>query len=207
MNRADQNSVGSGGKQRMAPSRLEIEPVMVDRPWLTSALTAALSDPSCRIVLLNGQMGSGKSAFLADWSAQNPDAMLYSIRKNSHERNRSGSANDLLSAVIEHFSSLYPALFESVGLSATIVQRIDQIAAGGSVVGVHIDELHALPFTSPAITVEQLITAAAGQMTALDIGQCVTDARLLGIETLQEIALFGPAVRAQCEPGHRHRRA
>jgi WD domain, G-beta repeat len=166
---------------------------LVDRPWLTSAVAAALADPDCRIVLLTGEMGTGKSTFVEGWNARHPASLLYSIRKDSHHRNRSGAANDLLEAIVRHFTGVFPRLFRPQGITISAAQDADEVAAAGSVTGIRIDELIGLPFAPLAIELVQLIGRVSGQVSGIEIGRYVTDPRLLATETLAELALLDPA--------------
>src|SRR6266566_1749951 len=53
----------------------------VDRAWLTGRVKAHLDDDQCRIVLLTGGPGTGKSAVMAHLAQERPDWPRYFIRR------------------------------------------------------------------------------------------------------------------------------
>jgi hypothetical protein len=54
-------------------------PGFVERRWLAEAVHTALEAPGCRYVLLTGESGAGKTAFLAGLAARNPDWPRYFV--------------------------------------------------------------------------------------------------------------------------------
>ena len=45
-------------------SYVEGDPRFVERPWLAELVNAELEHPDCRFVMLTGEPGSGKTAFM-----------------------------------------------------------------------------------------------------------------------------------------------
>lgn len=173
------------------------------RAWLDQQINELFEDPTCRIVVLTGTSGVGKTAFLAHLAAVHPRWLRYFIRRDSRELERPSDAATFLLTIGGQFATLYPKLFYPTNLQE-VVQRIGQVDDNGQVVGVRINELINSPFYHVAVRVEQEIARVRGNVTAIEIGRLVTSPRSLQMQDLQALGLLDPAWRLnETEPEER----
>jgi hypothetical protein len=165
----------------------------VGRDWLATRTAAHLADPACRFVVLTGDPGVGKTAFMAHLAAAHPGWLRYFIRRNSRELLSPGDAKTFLLTIGGQFATLHPELFHPEHLEIVIHQRIGEVTPEGRAVGAVVEELDASPFYRVAIEVEQRIRRLAGSATGLRIGRLVTEPRLLSMQDLQYLGLLDPA--------------
>jgi hypothetical protein len=165
----------------------------VGRDWLATRLAAHLADPACRFVVLTGDPGVGKTAFMAHLAAAHPGWLRYFIRRNSRELLSPGDAKTFLLTIGGQFATLHPELFHPKNLEIVILQRIGEVTPEGRAAGAVVDQLDASPFYKVAIEVEQDIRRLAGSATGLRIGRLVTEPRLLSTQDLQYLGLLDPA--------------
>lgn len=169
--------------------------LFVPRPWLAERIEAALAQTNCRFVLLTGEPGAGKTAFMAELARAHPEWARVFIRRDSQTPLASGDAHAFLLAVGHQLAALRPRLFRPQKMEVVIRQRVREIKSGGRLVGVTVEDLYASPFyqSSVAFQVEQDVTVAAGQQEGVTIKRVISDPHLLDVEKLQFLALFGPA--------------
>jgi hypothetical protein len=165
----------------------------VGRDWLVTRTAAHLADPACRFVVLTGDPGVGKTAFMARLAATHPDWLRYFIRRDSRELLSPGDAKTFLLTIGGQFATLRPDLFHPENLEIVIHQDIGEVTPEGRAVGAVVEELDASPFYKVAIEVEQRIRRLAGSATGLRIGRLVTEPRLLSMQDLQYLGLLYPA--------------
>jgi len=165
----------------------------IGREWLEKQLEALLEKSDIRFVVLIGEPGIGKTAFMANLAAKHPGWPRYFLRRDSRELLRSGDAKTFLLTIGGQLASLYPQLFRPENLNVTVRQRIESLEQGGSAIGIRIDELKVSPFHNVALYVEQEIRRVKGEVTGLEIGRLVGDARLLDLADLESLALLTPA--------------
>lgn len=80
----------------------------VGRRWLVEQVGELLDDPDCRLVVITGGLGVGKTAFMARLAAYHTDWPRYFIRRDSRDLLRPGAANTFLLVVGGQLASLYP---------------------------------------------------------------------------------------------------
>ena len=164
---------------------------------MADKVNAELQRPDCRFVLLTGEPGSGKTAFMA-WLAQRaPDSLRYFIRRDSYSPLNSGDVQSLLLSLGHQLASRHPALYKPDRLRIVVQQQVDSIAAGGQVTGIQIDDLEVSPFYQTALQVEQHVGDVAGVLEGITVGRMVTAPRLLDPSLLQFLALLDPAALLQ----------
>src|SRR5437016_1268611 len=67
-------------------------PQFITRAWLSERIETQLRDAGCRFLLLKGEPGVGKTAFMAWLARQHPDWPRYFIRRDSRTRLKSADA-------------------------------------------------------------------------------------------------------------------
>ena len=83
-------------------------------------VNAVLDDPECRFVILTGDYGVGKTAFLAHLTATHPQWPRYFIRRDSHDLLRRGDANTFLLTVGGQLTTLCSQIFHSESLEILV---------------------------------------------------------------------------------------
>lgn len=164
----------------------------VGREWLIERLSAVLEEPDCRIVVLTGAAGVGKTAFMAHIAAAHPDWLRYFIRRDSQMLLGPGDARTFLLTVGGQLAALRPDLFASDKVEIEVQQRGDIVARGGAATTAKIAEVRASPFFRIAIRVTQDFTRVEGKATALEIGLMITDDRQYSVDDLQYLGLVDP---------------
>ncbi|MEH2535139.1 WD40 repeat protein [Bradyrhizobium sp. AZCC 1614] len=185
-------------------ARYVSETLSVARPWLRQAVEANLTEPETRYVLLVGEPGVGKTAFMAALANANPTWLRYFIRADSLTPTSGGSASAWLLRIGHQLVDRRPELFDQDLLEIVVKQRIDEAAEDATVAGVRIKNLRASPFRRTAIHVQQDIGRLGGDSVALDVLHATTEPRLLEPETLGYLALLDPALAlARLKPTER----
>lgn len=165
----------------------------VGREWLVNEVNQLLADSECRFILLTGNTGVGKTAFLAHLASQNPQWLRYFIRRDSLNLMSPGDAATFLLTVGGQFATVYPELFLPKNVQINVDQEIGNVTANGKLTGIHIDEVYASPFYKVALDVKQKIDELKGEAFAIKIGRLIREPRLLPLQTLQFLALLDPA--------------
>ena len=111
-------------------------PHFVERPWITAQIAATLDDPACRFVLLTAEPGAGKSSIIAWLADHHPDWPRYFVRTDSRTPLNSGDARSFLFALGHQLAARRPELFRLEQLRLAADQRVGEIRAGGTVVGI-----------------------------------------------------------------------
>jgi tetratricopeptide (TPR) repeat protein len=168
-------------------------PHFVERSWLLERVESYLALPSCRFVLLIGESGAGKSAFLAWLASRQRRWPRYFIRRDSRTPLRAGDASSFLFATGHQLAALRPALFHPDLLELVVTQRVGEVAAGGRVVGITVKDLYISPFYRTAIRIEQDAGIVSGSLEGLSANRVVAEKRFLDVGNLQYLALFDPA--------------
>jgi WD40 repeat protein len=166
----------------------------IDRPWLRRAVEAALMDYETRYILLVGEPGAGKTAFMASLAAANPAWLRYFIRADNLVPATGGSASAMLLRIGHQLACLRPELFDQSLLEIVVEQLVDEAAVNATVAGVRIKNLRVSPFRRTAIRVRQSIGHLQGNLVGVDILDATLDPRLLEPETLGYLALLDPAL-------------
>ena len=169
----------------------------VRRPALERCLDELRSDQDCRIVLLTGVPGSGKSAFLANLALREPSCLCHFIRRDHQTRLQSGDAKTLLLNVGKQFSRRYPDIFatEQVQINAKVVSR--RVESLGEVVGAKIGSLIANPFRATSIAATVEVEEVEGRVTSVEIDRLIEDGRLLPVADLLRMGLLDPLAKLE----------
>jgi hypothetical protein len=165
----------------------------VGRGWLVDKINSELAEPDCRFVLITGDPGMGKTAFLAHLAKTQPRWLRYFIRRDSKTLLRPGDANTFLQTVGRQFATLYPRAFDPKNLEIIVRQRVGSVEESGSVIAARIEELHASPFYRVALQVEQEMQRVAGDVVGIEIGRLIAEPRLMKLQDLQYMGLLDPA--------------
>lgn len=175
----------------------------VERAWLAELVQAHLDDPGCRFVLLQGGPGTGKTSFVA-WLARRYElSPRYFVRRDSTGTLAAGDARSVLLRVGHQLAALAPGVMGRE-ITAEVEQRVGEVAADGTVIGVRIGLLQASPFRGTALRVAQSAGRVDGSVVGVQIDRLVTDPRLRDLGDLQYLALLDPALElARREPGSR----
>jgi tetratricopeptide (TPR) repeat protein len=170
------------------------DPHFVERSWLKAQVETALAASDCRFLLLNAEPGAGKTAFVAWLASQHGDWPRYFIRRNSQEPLNSGNDRAFLLATGHQLAAVHPD-YEPERLAIVVRQRVGEVQAGGSVVGIAIQDLYVSPFyrTAQQMEVDQEVSKVGGPVTGVAIARAVTNERLLERGNLQYLALLDPA--------------
>ena len=163
------------------------------RPWLESRVQAALEQPNCDFVLLSGEPGTGKSAFMLELAHDHPDWLRYFIRKDQITPFGEPSPRAVLLQTGFQLAMGHPDLFKMDNLRVAVTQRVENSSANSEIVGVEVDRLLASPFYQAIFDLEQQVHTAGGKVTGLKVGEWVTDPNLISLADLQNMALFDPA--------------
>lgn len=174
------------------------------RGWLAGEVDARLAEADCRFVLVTGEPGVGKSAFLAQLASEHPHWLRYFIRRDQISALRDVSAHSFLLRLGYQLAARRPELFAHQHLRIAVEQRIGYVSKGGEAVGVEIDRLIASPFHHNVLRIQQHVTANAGQVVGLRIEELVIEPRLIDTADLANMALADPArALLEVDPGAR----
>lgn len=163
-----------------------------------------MNEPGCRFLLLTGEPGSGKSAFIAQLASRHPGWAVFYIRRDQRTALGEFGARAFLLRIGLQLKHLYPELFEVENVRLSIQQRIGTVADGGEAVGAEIEKFLASPFYRPEVEILQEVERLDGQAAGARIGVVVSNPWLLEVDDLQNLALLDPARRlAEIRPGER----
>lgn len=177
------------------------DPRFVSRDWLKDRIEAELTDPECRIVLVTGDPGAGKTSLMAWLAAQWPDQPRYFIRRigeaeagDAHRHE--GSLSSFLTVVGLQLATDRSELFPSIGdlLKLEGIVDIDAVLHGGRATAVLIDELVTHPFRKVAAQVTLKVGLAEGEVFGVHVRRLV-DGSQDPERDLTGPALFEPARR------------
>ena len=179
-------------------------PRFIHRAWLADELLDVLSSPSCRIVVLTGAPGAGKSGFIAQLATDHPDWLLYMLRHDQRAPLEDGSARSFLLRIGFQLAALRPELLSSEQVQIQVEQRIGSAAKDASVAAAEVDRILTSPFHQAVIQVRQEVDLAAGTIVGLRVGEWAADPRLLDVADLAAMALLDPALTlARIRPDER----
>lgn len=173
------------------------DPRFVARGWLADRIDTELAGPDCRFVLLTGEPGSGKTAFMAWLARRWPDALRYFIRRDSRSPLDAADARSLLLSLGHQLAHRRPELFQPERLEVVVCQRVDSVEMGGRLSGIRVADLQVSPFYQTALRVEQTVGRVAGELEGIAVGRMVVEDRLLEPGLLQFLALLDPAALLQ----------
>jgi tetratricopeptide (TPR) repeat protein len=166
-------------------------PRFLKRDWLAKELHTRLDAPDCRFVLLVAEPGAGKSAFMAQLAHDHTDWPRFFIRRDQRTSMGESSGRSFLLRTGFQLAATWPALFELEQIRIEVEQRIG--TARADVVGATVERIRASPFHQTAIHIKQDVQEAQGSVEGLRIGEWIADPRLIEMDDLQQMALYGPA--------------
>jgi hypothetical protein len=179
----------------------------VDRVWLTGQVKAHLADDQCRIVLLTGGPGTGKSAVLAHLAQERPDWPRYFIRRigetDTDAYRHEGGLASFLTLVGFQLLALHPQAFPAEdGVKAEIV--VPAIGPRADVAAIRIAEYFAHPFRPGGLRARLEAAVVEGRATAVEIGKMIVDVAVSHPAALEPPALLEPlAELARTHPTER----
>lgn len=164
-------------------------------------MSAALDDPQCRLVLLTGEPGAGKSGLLAQLADDHPHWPVYLLRRDQRAPLADGSARSFLLRIGFQLAAARPELLAADQVRITVDQRIGPVGEDGSVVAAEVQRILGSPFHQAVIEVHQQVEAAGGAVAGVRVGEWVADPRRLDLADLSAMALLDPArVLARLDP-------
>jgi hypothetical protein len=168
-------------------------PRFVKRSWLAEKVDTKLADPNCRFVLLTGEPGAGKSAFMAWLAHQHLDWCRYFIRRDQRTPFSDVGSHSFLLQVGFQLAAIYPDLFKKEQIKIVVEQRI-RTATNSYIVAAEIDKMFASPFYKKVIEIQQQVTSSTdSNIIGVHIEEVYRESRDLPLENLQFMALFDPA--------------
>ena len=180
----------------------------VDRGWLTDQVKAHLDDPQCRIVLLTGGPGAGKSVVMAHLAQERPDWLRYFIRRigetDTDAYRHEGGLASFLTLVGFQLLALYPEVFPALDLPLDAEVDVSVVGKGADVKVIRIGEYFAHPFRQGGIRARLKAAIIEGRATAVEIGKMVVDVAMTHPAALEPPALLEPlAELARSRPEER----
>jgi hypothetical protein len=181
----------------------------VDRGWLTGQVKAHLADDQCRIVLLTGGPGTGKSAVMAHLAQERPDWPRYFIRRigetDTDAYRHEGGLASFLTVVGFQLLALYPDAFpaeEDPLVDAEV--DVSRVGSGADVAAIRIAEYFASPFRPGGLRARLQAAVFEGRATAVQIGKMIVDVATTDPAALESPALLEPlAELARSRSGER----
>ena len=169
-------------------------PRFVRRDWLASEVAKQLTKPSCRIVLLTGEPGCGKSGFVAQLADEHPHWPVYFLRRDHRAVLEDASAKSFLLSIGLQLAAARPELFSAEQVRLVVEQRIGEIEGGGAATAARVDKVLASPFHQAVVHIRQTVERrAAGEVVGLSVGELIANPRLIDVDDLAAMALFDPA--------------
>lgn len=168
----------------------------VDRAWLTGQIKAHLDEDGCRIVLLTGGPGTGKSAVMARLAQERPGWPRYFIRRigetDTDAYRHEGSLASFLTVVGFQLLALHPDAFPADDLAAEADVHVLKVGPEGDVAAIRIAEYFASPFRPARLRARLRAAVVKGRVTAIEIGKMVVDVATIKPAALAKPALFEP---------------
>jgi WD40 repeat protein len=189
-------------------SRLAGGPRRFGRGWLTDQVKAALDDPECRIVLLTGTPGAGKSAVMAHLAQERPDWPRYFIRRigetDSDAFRHEGGLASFLTLIGFQLLALQPGAFPAADSQLDIEVDVPVVGPEADIRVIRVGEYFAHPFRQGTIRARLKAALVEGRATAVEIGKMIVDVAAMHPATLEQPALLDPVAElARSHPGER----
>src|ERR1700733_924949 len=167
---------------------------VVSRDPVLKEITARVADPDCRVVLLRGAAGAGKTAILAALARRHPNWPRYFIRRAAEPETayqHEGGLASFLTVVGLQLLARQPELFPSM---ATLDQelQVGVVEPDTDLTLLDIDRVLISPFTDLNLRIRTKADRISGQLTVVRIGDIV-DAGYADPPALEPPALLGPA--------------
>ena len=167
---------------------------VVSRDPVLAEITAALAAPGCRIVLLRGAAGAGKTGILAALARRHGDWPRYFIRRAAGPETayqHEGGLASFLTVVGLQLLARQPGLFPSM-VTLDEELRVGVVEPGADLALLAIDRVLISPFTDLNLRLRTKAERISGQLTVVRIGDIV-DAAYADPQALEPLALLGPA--------------
>lgn len=170
-----------------------------DRDWLTDLIHQHLDDEECRIVLLTGAPGAGKSTIMGQLAEQNGDWPRYFIRRagesDSDLRSHEGGVTSFLTQIGFQLLKLRGEdLFPPPDTQLQGELDVHEVGQEADVAVIRVAEWFSNPFQQQAVRAKLKAFRVHGRATVVEIGRLVTDAGMAPME-LENAALGEPLRR------------
>jgi WD40 repeat protein len=168
----------------------------VDRARPVAEVDRFLADPGCRVVLLLGGAGTGKTSLLATLARRNPGWPRYFIRRaaeNDTLYSHDGGLASFLTVVGLQLARRQPNLFK-IEANLDVRTRVGVVEPGATVQAVRLDRVIISPFTDLNISVAATAERVAGELTVVRVGEIV-EAAYAAPQALEKPAILEPALR------------
>ena len=148
---------------------------VVPRDPVLREITARVATPDCRIVLLRGAAGAGKTAILAALARRHPHWPRYFIRRAAEPESayqHDGGLASFLTVVGLQLLARQPELFPG---KATLDEelQVGVVEPGANLTLLDIDRVLISPFTDLNLRLRTKAELIAGQLTVVKIGDIV----------------------------------
>jgi len=169
-------------------------PRYIERQWLADEIRQSMEDKKKQLILITGEPGTGKSAFLSYLLDKNPDWLRYFIRRDQQTLLFSGSPSrrSFLLQIGFQLAGFFPDLFSQQSITLDLHQEIGTLEATAEATGVKINRLVASPFTQTTIKISQKIREQKGKFTGLSIDKFDADPTQIDIDDLENLAFYRP---------------
>jgi hypothetical protein len=165
----------------------------VGRDWLVEKVAAFRDHPGARHLVIVGEPGSGKSAFVA-YLAEIWNCPRHFIRTDSTEGVTGVAAKHFLCSIGAQLYQKYGgAIFEQAAVPTQVT--VGLTSGKAQVLGQYVNELYALPFLPlPEQDVKVTVGAALGEskVVGLQVNRLLSVAEAMNIEDLLYVAVLNP---------------
>jgi WD40 repeat protein len=188
--------------------RLADNPRHRDRDWLTDLIHRHLDEEGCRIVLLTGAPGTGKSTIMGQLAGQHGHWPRYFIRRSGESdsdlHSHEGGVTSFLTQIGFQLLNLRGReLFPPPDPQFEPEMDVGVVGPGADVAVIRVAEWFSNPFQQEAVRAKLKASIVYGRAAVLEIGRLVTDAGMAPME-LENMALGEPLRRlAERHPGER----
>lgn len=167
---------------------------LVSRDPVLAKISAELAAPGCRLVLLSGAAGTGKTGILAELARRNPRWPRYFIRRAAEPETayqHEGGLASFLTVLGLQLRARQPELFPD---PATLDQetQLGVVEPGADLALLDISRVLINPFTDLNLRLRTKAEQISGRLTVVKIGD-VVDAAYAAPQALEPPALLGPA--------------
>jgi WD40 repeat protein len=179
-----------------------------DRDWLTDLIQQHLNDEECRIVLLTGAPGTGKSTIMGQLAERHGEWPRYFIRRagerDNDARSHEGGVTSFLTQIGFQLLKLRgEELFPQSDTQLQAELDVHEVGRDADVAVIRVAEWFSNPFQQQAVRAKLKAFRVQGRATVVEIGRLVTDAGMAPME-LENAALGEPLQRlAAKHPGER----
>ena len=176
-------------------------PRFIRRDTLAKKIRDAIDQENCRFVLLTGAPGTGKSTFMAQLAEENPNWLRYFIRRDQRSPLGDPGSRSFLMQMGFQFAALHPDVFKLDQIRVSVETIVRRVESSGSLVSARIGRILASPFVQMVLEVRTQVEEAGGRVCGLEVGEWVSDPRLLSPNDLAKLALFDTARALQEKNG------